>query len=120
MEFIASAIGWGVIGLFATLVMIVICQYIDEKIKDIKDGKRTIKKGTVMYIDGERVEIKKDLNLRFKKRKTIVCECDELKSLDIEGYCFGNIKGYAQTEFEKKLLEAYKSNKQYMSTIVGE
>ena len=119
MNTIALLLGYGVIGLFAIFILVIICEFIDDKIKDIKDGKRIIKKGTIMFIDGERFEIKKDLNIRFKKRKVTICECDELRSLDISGYSFSNVKDFAQSDFENKLLDKYKANKQCLSRIIG-
>ena len=42
---------------------------IGEKIKDFKDRKTLIKKGTVFYLDGKQAILKRDLDLRFKKVK---------------------------------------------------
>ena len=78
-----------------------------------------IKKGTVMFVDGEKVEIKKDLNIRFKKIKVTVCKCDEVEPSWVVGHCFNNIKDFAQSDFENNLLEAYKTNKRYFSKIIG-
>ena len=120
MNFIALLIGYGVIGIVTLFVLTIICEFISNKIADFKDSKRTIKKGTIMYVDGERVEIKKNLNIRFKKTKVTVCKCDELRNLDIEGLCFRNVKDFAHSDFESKLLDKYKSNKQLMKNIIGE
>lgn len=118
---IVLILGWCVVGMFVVLALTIVETFISIKIKDFKDRKKTIKAGATMYIQGNTVEIKKDLNIRFKKKKITVCECDELKSLDnIKGYCFNNMKDLAYLDFEKKLLHAYVSDKRYMSTIVGE
>ena len=112
--------GYFFIILLIITILYMIYELISRKIADIKDVKRTIKKGTVMFIDGERAEIKTDLNIRFKKRKVIICECDELNLLEIKGYCFNNTKDFAQSDFEHKLLEMYKSDKKFMSRFIGE
>ena len=84
---------------------------IGEKIKDFKDRKTLIKKGTVFYLDGKQVILKRDLDLRFKKVKYTECVCEEYKEIPrgIErGIRTKFHRRWAKTNFETNLLNMYK------------
>lgn len=117
---ICMVLGWGVLGLIALLLLVVLQSMVETKIRDIKTNKRVIKEGTIMYIDGKQVVINKDLTLRFKKKKAIVCECDEISSLGIRGHDFTLNKDFAQSEFENNLLKEYKNDPYYLRSVIRE
>ena len=84
---------------------------IGEKIKDFKDRKTLIKKGTVFYLDGKRVILKRDLELRFKKVKYTECVCEEYREIPIgiQGGTGTKLhRKWAKTNFETNLLNMYK------------
>lgn len=104
------------LGLFSMLL-----DKIEEKIKDFKDRKTLIKKGTVFYLDGKRVILKRDLELRFKKVKYTECVCEEYREIPIgiqggTGTKFH--RNWAKTNFETNLLNMYKEFPNKFSHIV--
>ncbi len=87
---------------------------IGEKIKDFKDRKTLIKKGTVFYLDGKRVILKRDLELRFKKVKYTECVCEEYKEIPRGIQCgvgANHYRRWAKTNFETNLLNMLRFKK---------
>ena len=94
---------------------------IDAKIKDFKDRKTVIKEGTIFYLDGKRVILKRDLDLRFKKVKYTECVCEEYKEIPrgIErGIRTKFHRKWAKTNFETNLLNMYKEFPDKFSHII--
>ena len=94
---------------------------IDAKIKDFKDRKSVIKEGTIFYLDGKRVILKRDLELRFKKVKYTECVCEEYKEIPrgIErGIRTKFHRKWAKTNFETNLLNMYKEFPDKFSHII--
>ena len=84
---------------------------IDAKIKDFKDRKTVIKEGTIFYLDGKRVILKRDLELIFKKVKYTECVCEEYKEIPRGIQCgvgANHYRRWAKTNFETNLLNMYK------------
>ena len=120
-EIVIDAAGLITLSLMVYFLFIFICQIINDKIRDIKDQKKIIKAGTIMFLDGRRLELKRDLYLRFKKKKVTMCECEQLRYFPrIEGYSFENIKDFAQSDFENNLLQNYKVNKEWLASVFKE
>lgn len=119
---ISLFLGWINIAIIISFIATTIFVVIDNMIHDIKTRKTVIKKGTIMFLDDKKtkkIRIKKDLVLRFKKKKALVCTCEDLNYM-VEGYSFNNFKDMAQCEFEHNLLKAYEKNKYYMRNIIEE
>ena len=94
---------------------------IDAKIKDFKDRETVIKEGTIFYLDGKRVILKRDLELRFKKVKYTECVCEEYKEIPrgIErGIRTKFHRKWAKTNFETNLLNMYKEFPDKFSHII--
>ena len=94
---------------------------IDAKIKDFKDRKTVIKEGTIFYLDGKRVILKRDLELRLKKVKYTECVCEEYKEIPrgIErGIRTKFHRKWAKTNFETNLLNMYKEFPDKFSHII--
>lgn len=99
-------IGYAVIGVIILAAITTIISMIGMKIKDIKDKKTTIKEGTVLYKDGRKFVIKKDLNIRFESVKGMSCKCDELGEHSwIKGISFPKSKMITLGNFERELMD---------------
>lgn len=104
-------IGWALTSFVLIELIIKLIQLIFKKIKDFKDRKTVIKKGTIFFLDGKRVVLKKDLELKFKKVKYTECVCDNFRELPtgVERGTRNKLhRKWAKTNFETNLLNMYK------------
>lgn len=109
LDIIFWIVGMSVSVLVTTTFLTLLMSFIKVKIKDFKQRKTVIRKGAIFFVDGKRVELKRDLVLNFHKTKYTECECT---SFDLPiGLCKGTQKYHrsnSETNFETELLQYFK------------